>query len=163
MREGLAPLTPPLEEAEVKRSLYCNQCRIRLTNPLTILSLKDPSVQAPEIKLQQPLVGPGNAFKSWRAMDWIGCSWDHGLNFAPQYWLNPDDVITVKQGGSRRAETGCCGPTGLDGPNRACANCSALIGTLQADCSTPIVFIPKATATTRAESDADYWNYEWPT
>ena len=143
----------------MKRSLYCSQCRVRLTQALEVVSLKDPSVPKPEFDMQKPLSASGTALKSWQAMPWIGCSWDHGLDYTPQYWLNPDDVIAVRLGGDRRSAMGCCGPMGLNGPNQMCRRCNAPVGTLQADCSTPFVFITNPKTTTWVEGEEDYWAY----
>lgn len=144
----------------MESSLYCNQCRVRLTSSLTIVSGKDPSVVRPEIELRRPLMKTGLAFKSWEPMFWISAGWDHGLDFVPQYWLNPDDMAdTVRDPVGKRGLGGCCGPTGLDGPNQACGRCQALVGTLQDDCSTPRVFIPDPKTTTWVEGAGDYWDY----
>ena len=141
----------------MERSLYCNRCRVRLTPRLTVRSGKDPSVVHPQVEDRKPLVPVGVAFKSWKPMYWIGGT-DHALDFAPQYWLNPDDVAeTVRDG--KRGLNGCCGPTGLDGPNQLCRRCKASVGTLQDDCITPRVFIPDPAATTWLEGSADYWEY----
>jgi hypothetical protein len=44
--------------------------------------------------------------------------------------------------------TGCCGPSGSDGPNLLCDTCKGYVATKVADCGTPrfIVFDPKATS-----------------
>ena len=144
----------------MERSLYCKHCRVRLTQLLTIVSGKDPSVQPPKIEMQKPIVAVGVAFKSWKPMHWISCAWEHGLGFAPQFWLNPGDLTeSVQQSGDRRS-IGCCGPMGLDGPNMECRRCKARVGTLQADCVTPFVFIPDPKTTSWVEGAEEYWDFQ---
>jgi hypothetical protein len=141
------------------KSLYCNRCRFRISAPLTIVSGKDPAVEEPFVQDRKPLVERGTAYKSWKPMPWFYLVSGHPLDFLPQFWMNPEDL------GDRVGDTpkpgllgGCCGPTGMDGPNQVC-ECKAHVGTLQADCMTPIVFIPDPAATTWHDGSADFWDY----
>ena len=139
------------------KALYCNRCRIRLTRQLTIRSGKDPGVTPPELKDQQPAVEPGVAFKSWEPWQRSYESTPAPLEFAPQYWLNPEDLCgTVTSLESRM--NGCCGPSGLDGPNQIC-RCKAEVGTFMNDCFTPRMFIPHPETTTWVEGAGDHWDY----
>lgn len=141
------------------KSLYCNRCRVRLTAPLTIRSGKDPAVAAPDVRDKAPLVPPGIGFKSWEPQRWTWTEPGHPLHFVPQYWLNPEDLTdAVRDTGNLARLGGCCGPTGMNGPNQIC-RCKAEIGTLQHDCITPHVFIPEPATTMWQDGSEDYWNY----
>lgn len=91
----------------------------------------------------------------------VPLGWMRGehLNFAPQFWLNPDDraeVVADIQDASRL--TGCCGTAGFHGRNQIC-RCKAEIGTLHEDCVGPRFFIPEPGTTTIRADTSDYWNY----
>lgn len=49
--------------------------------------------------------------------------------------INPADALAdgLRSVGN---DTGCCGSDGLDGPNRACATCGAVVATEWSDCWT---------------------------
>lgn len=69
------------------------------------------------------------------------------LDFVPQFWLHPDDLLpTVRPTKDVHRLGGCCGIAGQSGPNQLCG-CGAEIGTLQDDCFTPRIFIPEPDAT----------------
>lgn len=144
----------------MKKSLYCNRCHVRLSAPLTIVSGKDPAVTKPEVRNQQPLVERGIGFKSWEPQRWIYTEPGHPLHFAPQYWLNPEDLTdAIRDSPDRSRIGGCCGEAGISGPNKIC-RCKAEVGTLQTDCFTPRVFIPESSTTSWHEGDDDYWDCE---
>jgi hypothetical protein len=133
----------------MKKSLACRACDARLTAPLTILSGKDPSVTAPEFRDREPFTEPGTVFKSYEPLVRSFRNEPAPLEFVPQVWINPDDLTdVVRLTKNRRRLRGCCGISGLNGPNQLCA-CGAEIGTLQTDCFTPLVFV--------AEPDATDW------
>lgn len=139
-------------------ALYCKTCRIRLSAPLTIRSGKDPQVPAPEFKDREPPVERGIAYKSWEPWEQSFDARPTPLEFIPQYWLNPDDLTeTIRPLDSRMG--GCCGPSGLSGPNQIC-RCKAEVGTFMDDCFTPRMFIPEPSTTTMREFTGDHWNYE---
>ncbi|MFF2375073.1 hypothetical protein ACFVUW_11895 [Streptomyces xiamenensis] len=50
--------------------------------------------------------------------------------------LHPDDAPGLQPLPGWENSNGCCGPSGTEGPNRACP-CGARIATLAADCSGP--------------------------
>lgn len=50
--------------------------------------------------------------------------------------VHPDDAPLLRPLPGGENSIGCCGPSGMDGPNRACP-CGARIATLVADCSGP--------------------------
>lgn len=50
--------------------------------------------------------------------------------------VHPDDVPDLLPLPQWENSTGCCGPNGTEGPNRACP-CGARIATLAADCFGP--------------------------
>lgn len=50
--------------------------------------------------------------------------------------LHPDDAVALQPLPRWENSTGCCGPNGTEGANRACP-CGARIATLAADCSGP--------------------------
>jgi hypothetical protein len=141
------------------KSLYCNRCRFRLSAPLAILSGKDPAVDGPCVRIGEPLIERGIGYKSWKLPPWFWIEPGHPLDFVPQFWLNPDDLEDrVSDTPDSRLLSGCCGPTGMDGPNKICA-CKVRVGTFQADCSTPIVFIPDPAATSWHDGSADFLDY----
>jgi hypothetical protein len=55
--------------------------------------------------------------------------------------VHPDDARRLRSVGS---DNGCCGSDGLDGPNRACESCGALVAVARTDCWTAaeIRFLP---------------------
>ena len=66
------------------------------------------------------------------------------LHFAPQDWINVEDMIGFEtdQGLYEEWEDGCCcGPTGFFGLNYKC-HCDEFIGTICLECNAPSVFIP---------------------
>lgn len=133
----------------MKKSLHCRACGARLTAALAILSGKDPSVTAPEIKDRQPITEAGTAFKSYEPMVRSFSDEPAPFEFVPQVWINPDDLTdAVRLTKKHRRLSGCCGISGSNGPNQLCV-CGAEIGTLRTDCSTPLVFV--------AEPDATEW------
>ena len=102
---------------------------------------KDPSVDQPRIEREMPLASRGQVFKSWEPLVRSYGDTTEPLDFTPQYWVNPADLTDrVANTKKRKRLGGCCGFTGLDGPNQVC-RCGAEIGTLQDDCCTPQVFI----------------------
>ena len=125
----------------MQTALFCNACGAQLTEPLIMRSGKDPSVTQPRIEPEMPLAGRGQVFKSWEPLVHSYGDTREPLDFAPQYWVHPDDLTDrVADTKKRKRLSGCCGFAGLDGPNQVC-RCGAEIGTLQNDCCTPHVFI----------------------
>ncbi|MFJ2189949.1 hypothetical protein ACIOJE_18750 [Kitasatospora sp. NPDC087861] len=47
--------------------------------------------------------------------------------------LHPDDAVALHDSPEREPWIGCCGPSGMYGPNQLCA-CGNPVGTLVADC-----------------------------
>lgn len=104
----------------------------------------------------RPIVQPGLVVRSSKPVPWISTS-SAVLLSVPQDWLNPDDVaIGVQEPDDGSGMSGCCGPTGLSGPNQQCRCCKAFVGVLQDDCITPRVFIPDPEKTRWARDDADH-------
>jgi hypothetical protein len=146
----------------MKRELVCKRCKSALTLPLTILSTKDPGVTWPACEIQKSPSPRGAAFKSYEAVmvDLSGATYplqfaetvaiaadQAPLAFIPQYWINPEDVLSSVQDSPHPATlSGCCGMSGINGPNQVC-KCGAEIGTRQSDCFTMDVFIPEPDAT----------------
>ncbi|MEV4800316.1 hypothetical protein AB0K18_09880 [Nonomuraea sp. NPDC049421] len=54
----------------------------------------------------------------------------HNHNFV----LHPEDLKGAERHPESRRWDGCCGPSGLDGPNLICPGCQAEIGTQESDC-----------------------------
>lgn len=106
----------------------------------------------------EPVTPRGVALESEMAVPWLNRAALPWLNFTPQLWLNPGD-LTDAVTDDPRANDGCCGISGMDGRNQLC-RCKAKIGTLQADCILPHVFIPDPGATTMRADTSDHWNYE---
>ncbi|MER5323001.1 hypothetical protein [Streptosporangium roseum] len=81
---------------------------------------------------------PGQAFI---AKGTYASSWNHG------FVLHPDDAAGASQHPDPRRLVGCCGPSGMDGPNLVCSGCGAEIGTQESDCWKPhfVVTLPDAT------------------
>ncbi|GLY78273.1 hypothetical protein Airi01_065400 [Actinoallomurus iriomotensis] len=67
-------------------------------------------------------------------------SWNGG------FVLHPRDVTGSVRHPDAKRLTGCCGPSGLDGPNRICSECGAELGIEESDCWKPqfIVTLPGA-------------------
>lgn len=131
------------------KMLTCRNCGAELTLPLLILSGKDPSVPPPVFSERQPLTERGVALKSYMPLTRSYADTPAPLEFVPQIWINPDDLTkAVRRTKNRRRLGGCCGMAGNNGPNQVCT-CGAEIGTLQADCWTPLVFV--------AEPDTTLW------
>lgn len=68
------------------------------------------------------------------------------LHFAPQYWIEPDDIVDslslINEEREYELEDGfCCAPSGFFGPNTWC-HCGETIGTSCLDCNAPQLFIP---------------------
>jgi hypothetical protein len=127
--------------------LVCTSCGAQLTVALRLLSGKDPSVPAVECRDGLPPADPGTVYKSYEPIVKSFDGLPAPLEFTPQYWVNPADLTdSVELTKDERRLIGCCGPSGLDGPNQVC-RCGAEIGTLQSDCFTAHVFIPEPGAT----------------
>lgn len=62
------------------------------------------------------------------------------------------DVTGTKYTGIRLRMSGCCGPSGADGPNLLCAGCGAEVGTESSDCWTvhEVVLEPAAVEPVRS-------------
>jgi hypothetical protein len=76
------------------------------------------------------------------------------LDFTPQFWLNPIDVVhAVENVADESRLGGCCGSNGLYGLNQRCHQCGAEVGTLMEDCWTANVFIPQPCATDWVECE----------
>jgi len=141
------------------RSLYCTNCRFRLSAPLIMASGKDPAVEEPYVRIGKPLIDRGTSYKSWKPMPWLHVPPGHPLDFLPQIWMDPGDLTErVHDSPDGERLSGCCGPLGMNGPNKVCT-CKVHVGTLQADCCTPVVFIPDPGATSWREGSADFWDY----
>lgn len=137
----------------MKRILCCAACGTRLTHALTIVSSKVPGVESPEHEDGKPLTPCGAAFKSWEPIERSYGNEPALLEFAPQYWLNPEDLNgKVCNTSNARRLNGCCGLDGCDGPNQVC-QCGADVGTLRTDCWTPLVFIPDPRSTNWIEEE----------
>lgn len=52
------------------------------------------------------------------------------------YLINADSIVLKNHYNSVKMQ-GCCGPSGMDGLNKLCPNCSQEIGVLVSDCYTP--------------------------
>ncbi|GAA2216478.1 hypothetical protein GCM10009850_119470 [Nonomuraea monospora] len=80
-------------------------------------------------------------------------SWNYG------FVLHPHDVKGAERHADSRRWSGCCGPSGLDGPNLICSGCQTEIGTQESDCWKPhfVVTLPDATQmrTDRHATDSD--------
>lgn len=126
----------------MKQILCCAACNARLTPALTVVSSKTPGAIPPEHEDGKPLTPPGAAFKSWEPIERSYGDQPAPLEFAPQYWLNPEDLDgNVHNTRDARRLNGCCGLDGCDGPNQI-GRCGTEVGTLRTDCWTPLVFIP---------------------
>lgn len=126
----------------MKQILCCAACGARLTRALNVVSGKAPDVAPPDHEDGKPLTPCGTAFKSWEPIERSYGKEPALLEFAPQYWVNPDDLAEkVCNTTDARRLNGCCGLDGCDGPNQICS-CGAAVGTLRTDCWTPLVFIP---------------------
>lgn len=127
------------------QQLFCAHCRTALTEPINVETGGYPADREWTGYGCDPLTEPGHAIVSSDPMVWSeDANRKPPLQFAPQYWLNPADVVgrveDVKNG---RRLNGCCGPSGHGGPNQRCVQCKEEVGTLMADCWTDHVFVPE--------------------
>jgi len=125
----------------MKGRLFCKTCGAPLSGELNILSTKDPAVEAPTLADQRPVTDRGTAYKSWDPLV-ISLGEPNPLGFAPQFWLNPDDVDDFTEPVKDICRlSGCCGLSGHFGPNMGCKSCKAEVGTKMTDCWTPYLFV----------------------
>lgn len=142
--------------AMTRKALFCTGCGAQLTTALAIRSGKDPKVPKPEPIDRQPLTRAGEAYKSYEPIERSYGAEPAPLEFAPQYWINPADLLPkVRMTKRRKRLGGCCGESGSNGPNQRCG-CGAEVGTLRADCWTPYVFIPEPGATEWRELNQEF-------
>ena len=128
----------------MKQVLICKKCEESLSVSLTIL--KDGEDTFPTIiwKDQEPICDQGVVLKSLKAMQ---VNTDPNgpkpyLDFTPQYWMRLDDLLqSVGNVENNKVWSGCCGPSGDNGPNRKC-KCGEPVGSERNDCWTSKVFIP---------------------
>lgn len=115
--------------------LTCTRCGQHLTGTLNQSDAPGHDVAG------QPLVAVGTYKPSWNG----------------GFVLHPKDVTGSVRHHDAKRLTGCCGPSGLDGPNRICSECGAEIGTEESDCWTPhsIVTLPNAVRISTASSKPD--------
>ncbi|WP_034961771.1 hypothetical protein [Erythrobacter longus] len=104
---------------------------------------------------QQPVCPIGMGYKSYEPFQ---RSFDPAnpapLEFSPQYWLNPEDVIEACRMTKKHERTiGCCGISGNGAPNLLCRKCRTEVGTMQTDCFTPLIFIPDPSNTEFRKAD----------
>ncbi|MEV5731057.1 hypothetical protein AB0N50_35540 [Streptomyces pharetrae] len=89
-----------------------------------------------EVESGEPVQGPerpaGHAIASPRmAAGTFKVSFDARLLI-----VHPDDLPGVARHPDARRLAGCCGPSGLDGPNLVCSGCGAEVATKESDCWT---------------------------
>lgn len=140
----------------MKGVFHCRKCGAALTGEITVLSTKDPTVAAPELRDGEPVCLAGTAFKSHVPLQRAMAPGRRvPLEFVPQFWANPQDFETASE------ETwvigrlnGCCGLDGCDDPNMLCRVCTAEVGTMQSDCWTPLIFVPDPNNTDFRKTDS---------
>ena len=139
----------------MRGTFHCKDCGSALSGEIALQSLKDPAVPQPAMLDQQPVSPVGTGYKSYEPFEW---SYNPGkpapVEFLPQYWLNPEDVLKACRF-TRKPERmiGCCGISGNGLPNLLCRKCRTEVGTMQADCCTPRIFIPDPNNTEFRKSD----------
>lgn len=124
----------------MQQALFCKSCGFQLTRPLRPIATLaerdricwfDREAGQPPIPAGYVLLIEGEVLRDMPRA-------------APESWVNLADV-EKGAGYTQDAQrlSGCCGPAGLDGPNRVCL-CGAEIGTESSDCWTWHIFIPHA-------------------
>jgi hypothetical protein len=127
--------------------LACAKCNEPISKLFSIQSSKDPSVAFPALHGGQTVTAQGLAFRSHKPIVQTFKSPKHPLEFSPQLWLNPLDILPIIVATKNlKRLNGCCGWDGMDGPNQVC-QCGSEVGTLQNDCWTSHVFIAQPLAT----------------
>ena len=144
MSESLKAFNAPLGEIRI---LGCYACGSPLTRPVKLVSRDMHGVEEPNSQCDDPhqeIIEEGIAYQSRkpRVQSFDGRGPGHRLDFRPQYWLTPRDLLDhVGYSPIPTRHQGCCGLDGMDGPNRVCA-CGAEVGTEQSDCWTGQLFVP---------------------
>jgi len=126
--------------------LVCRRCGARLSAAVVET---DADVLVPQVQAGQPTVPTGRfarepgATGERHATGRRVLARDAEASSGGRLVLHPDDACHVRPLGN---DHGCCGSDGLDGPNRACARCGAVVGTARTDCWTPLEvrFLPRA-------------------
>lgn len=145
----------------VTQTLYCKQCRTRLSRSIVFSDHANAAQPGFKFDLRKPVCASGYAVISQRPAPWITGHACPVLRSVPQYWLNPADLEPrVNELADGEGMQGCCGPTGVSGPNQVCRHCKAKVGVLQDDCITPRVFIPDQAATVWSQSDAEHLSWD---
>jgi hypothetical protein len=139
----------------MKGVFHCKGCGSALSGEIALQSLKDPAVPQPAMLDQEPVCPVGTGYKSYEPFQ---RSFDRRrpapLEFSPQYWLNPEDVLKACRITKKHERTsGCCGISGNGLPNLLCRTCRTEVGTMQADCFTPRIFIPDPKKTEFRKTD----------
>ena len=114
--------------------IRCRECGEALTPALTALHEVPAPLQAEDGVGYEPTVPPGyvavdpDPVSSYQT----GGSMERG-SFGCLV-VNPADARGLVRHPDHRRSNGCCGPDGLDGPNRTCASCGVEVATLRDDC-----------------------------
>lgn len=118
--------------------LQCGQCGVALTRPLPLLH--DTRLLCKEDG--EPYVPKG----------YLWCS--TGDDYPVGDWvIHLEELINAGFLPNGRHMSGCCGPSGLDGPNRVCAN-GHEIGTECSDCWMPhAIHLPPTLVRTSEQSN----------
>ena len=139
----------------MKGVFHCLKCGIALTGEIMVLSTKDPTVVAPELRDGEPACPAGTAFKSHEPLQRVITQGRRApLEFVPQFWANPQDFeAATQQTDDINRLAGCCGLDGCDGPNMLCRVCHTEVGTMQSDCWTPLIAVPEPDNTEFRKTD----------
>ncbi|GAA4390479.1 hypothetical protein GCM10023088_66420 [Actinomadura verrucosospora] len=105
--------------------LACAHCTRRLTTEIELTEAARGDVPG------QPYL-PRGAYVS---------SWEGG------FVVNCDDIVGAVRHPDQARSAGCCGPTGLDGPNLVCSGCGREVGTEESDCWKPHLVVTRPGAT----------------
>ena len=83
-----------------------------------------------------------------------------GQDFAGQFAVPLADLVGVGYHADRRRLIGCCGPSGIDGPNRVCG-CGREVGTERSDCIWPQAVYLDPSLVRAVASDAEPGAAAW--
>ena len=124
------------------QQLHCRKCGRALTAPVEFVAVADAHPDGVKWRDEASPTPRGRALVSHEPFGRSLQGPPNPLEFTPQVWMHLDDLLEVV-GWTKDVVrlSGCCGPSGSDGPNRTC-ECRRHVGTSMHDCWTPAMFVP---------------------
>ena len=102
-------------------TIRCPRCEHRLARDLVAIELRRPIAPA----LGGPYVPEGQLYRDLT---------DYWGKRSGQWALNAADLVGTRETTDMSRFVGCCGSSGLNGPNLRCANCGIYVATRIDDC-----------------------------